>query len=1282
MRNSTNFFKRFDRKRSILKLAAVSLVTLFSFSVANAQLSSGTYYINGNQPTGGNSYQSFAAFFTALSNAGNAISSPGIELRVVPQTGGYNEQFEIPAISGLGPCGTGCEARLIIRGDGTSDTRVHFAANSSTNGYAVVFVNGGDYITFDSLMIENTATTGYNFGLKLYKNSSYINLTNSHVKVRTGTWSSGYAYALASTDATTFPSGDPLNPHHCMIQNNTFEGGYYNVYWYGGSSTTGTWPSDIDFSGNTFEQYYFYGLYTRYVLDLNVHNNIADGSNTGSTSAYAFYVGWSNNVNVTNNIVDNGNGYGINVWFCNYYNTGNISGQSIIANNQVYGNQNGSFHYGLRVYRGQNWEIAYNSIYYGSAMTSTAYGLYLYYLTGTSNNVRNNVVRAENAGSSYGVYMFSSTFGTFDYNTFYTEKQTGMRYRWAGTDYTTFSSFQSASSTNANSQEADPSFVAIDDLHVNGANLYAQGVPIPGVTLDIDGTTRSTTAPSHGVHEFIPPQNDAGVVTFANPVAVCADTGITVEVTVRNFGIQPLSSFDIDWSWTGNGSTSGSGSQSITASPALATGADTTFQITTIAMTSGAPGYDFRAYTSNPNNVTDENFENDTLDYYTQTAMDGAYTIGGTSPDFATFNDAVTGLETFGVCGPVTLYARAGTYTERIVIGDLVGVSSMNTVTFTADTNNTGPVNIEFTSTSTSNAGVIRLDGAQYITIDGYDIENLQTGNYGDVIWISGASHDITISNNTISNSSTAFSSRPIYVYMFGFDGENIHVLNNTISGGYYGAYFYGYDGSGPGLDGLRFEYNTVSDANRYGVYMSQFKNATVMNNDIDATGGTSSTFSYGLQMWGYGSGYYIENNKIKANYYGLYLGSLSGSSQNYSSVINNKVMIGDSAAGITNGFYAFYMTNSGFFNIAHNLFISQTSNGFAAWMSGGLNKVHNNIFARVNGGQTLNINGAYTVTEMDNNAYHLLNGATNGLSYSQGLGFDANGVEVGELYINLDSLFTCNDTLVGAGAPLSYVPYDIDMGGRSSSAPTIGPHEYVTTDAFSLGEDQKLCIGDTLYLGSNIAGATYSWNTGDTTGVIMVTQPGTYGVTVNGGCANNAQDEVIVEDGAAVPDFIPDSSWMTITFQNTSTNADMWMWDFGDGTSSTDENPVHLYTTPGIYTVCLTATGDCDSDQICKDVRAWDGVGVAEFDANSAISIYPNPASDVLTIETDGVPGNILSIEISNISGQVVMTSQLNDFNGYVKEDLDINELTKGVYFVKIFTNEVTTAKRLVVNK
>jgi PKD repeat protein len=44
------------------------------------------------------------------------------------------------------------------------------------------------------------------------------------------------------------------------------------------------------------------------------------------------------------------------------------------------------------------------------------------------------------------------------------------------------------------------------------------------------------------------------------------------------------------------------------------------------------------------------------------------------------------------------------------------------------------------------------------------------------------------------------------------------------------------------------------------------------------------------------------------------------------------------------------------------------------------------------------------------------------------------------------------------------------------------------------------------------------------------------------------------------------------VTFENLSLNATTWKWDFGDGYNSPDQNPTHVYTEPGKYTVTLTA--------------------------------------------------------------------------------------------------------------
>jgi len=54
----------------------------------------------------------------------------------------------------------------------------------------------------------------------------------------------------------------------------------------------------------------------------------------------------------------------------------------------------------------------------------------------------------------------------------------------------------------------------------------------------------------------------------------------------------------------------------------------------------------------------------------------------------------------------------------------------------------------------------------------------------------------------------------------------------------------------------------------------------------------------------------------------------------------------------------------------------------------------------------------------------------------------------------------------------------------------------------------------------------------------------------------------------------------LTVDFTDLSTgNPTSWSWDFGDGGASTEENPSHIYTDPGTYTVILTASNSCGSD-------------------------------------------------------------------------------------------------------
>jgi PKD repeat protein len=140
-------------------------------------------------------------------------------------------------------------------------------------------------------------------------------------------------------------------------------------------------------------------------------------------------------------------------------------------------------------------------------------------------------------------------------------------------------------------------------------------------------------------------------------------------------------------------------------------------------------------------------------------------------------------------------------------------------------------------------------------------------------------------------------------------------------------------------------------------------------------------------------------------------------------------------------------------------------------------------------------------------------------------------------------------------------------------------------------------------------------WTFGDGTSsnapnpVHIYTAPGTYTVCLriiryngsNTPCIREICKTVVV---TAPCNMVPDFTWtatqsnpLRIEFHNTSTNilaTDSMRWTFGDGSSSSDLNPVHTYAAPGTYTVCLkiiryysNSTTPCVRE-ICKTVVVY----------------------------------------------------------------------------------------------
>jgi hypothetical protein len=67
------------------------------------------------------------------------------------------------------------------------------------------------------------------------------------------------------------------------------------------------------------------------------------------------------------------------------------------------------------------------------------------------------------------------------------------------------------------------------------------------------------------------------------------------------------------------------------------------------------------------------------------------------------------------------------------------------------------------------------------------------------------------------------------------------------------------------------------------------------------------------------------------------------------------------------------------------------------------------------------------------------------------------------------------------------------------------------------------------------------------------------------------------------------------VTFEDHSSNGPVsWLWDFGDGLTSTSQNPLHTYLVDGYYTVTLTSTNGSGSSTPYTDILGVSGTGSA----------------------------------------------------------------------------------------
>jgi PKD repeat protein len=149
-------------------------------------------------------------------------------------------------------------------------------------------------------------------------------------------------------------------------------------------------------------------------------------------------------------------------------------------------------------------------------------------------------------------------------------------------------------------------------------------------------------------------------------------------------------------------------------------------------------------------------------------------------------------------------------------------------------------------------------------------------------------------------------------------------------------------------------------------------------------------------------------------------------------------------------------------------------------------------------------------------------------------------------------------------------------------------------------------------------------------------------------------------------PDFEADKTTgykgSPIQFTNNSlaSSETAWLWEFGDGSVSREKNPEHVYTTGGVYTVTLTAENNVGLNESTKE----DYITISnEYESirsiqSEAWKIYPNPAKNYLTVETE----QPVQVQIYSITGTLLLQQKIN-----ATSVIPINRLQPGVYILKI---------------
>ena len=170
--------------------------------------------------------------------------------------------------------------------------------------------------------------------------------------------------------------------------------------------------------------------------------------------------------------------------------------------------------------------------------------------------------------------------------------------------------------------------------------------------------------------------------------------------------------------------------------------------------------------------------------------------------------------------------------------------------------------------------------------------------------------------------------------------------------------------------------------------------------------------------------------------------------------------------------------------------------------------------------------------------------------------------------------------------------------------------------------------------------------------------------------------DLCTLEPPAALFDFEVDGN--TVMFFDFSEFAsegwivENWAWDFGDGNTSSEQNPIHTYDSEGLYQVSLVITTDIgtESEPYVAEIQIG-SLDVSDINSDLNFSIqknYPNPFNPATTINYSVKEPGYIKMNAYDINGKLIDTIidsyQVSGSHSVVWSPVN---LSSGVYYINL---------------